>query len=848
MQLGPDLTFEDAAGIVDYLDDLGISDLYVSPVLAPAPGVTHGYHVADPGRVNEGLGGDAGLAVLDRALTDHGIGLLLDVVPNHLAAHPANPWWRDVLTHGPAARWAVAFDIDWAAGGGRVVLPVLGRPLDEAVAGGEIRIVAPHGEPRLVYHDSWFPLTPTTHEQAAAADARDVEAITALLGAQHYELCHWRTGIRRLNYRRFFDITDLVGVRVEDPDVFRSRHALILGLVERGVVTGLRVDHIDGLRDPWGYLETLDAALAAAGQDAGYVVVEKIVEGDEPLPEGWPVAGTTGYELLSAANEALTDADGLADLDRAYRAFTGFASTTPDVLHERKVAALEELFVAEVDGLVRRLTGLAARIADLPARDADALEGALVALTACFPVYRTYIRDGELRAEDRRRLAEAFAEARRRHPDLDADALATLERVLTLGLPDDLEAELRRDWLDIVLRWQQLTGPAMAKGFEDTTFYRVNRLVSLNEVGVDAHGIDEPGGIDSLHERLAARAAAWPHAMNTTSTHDTKRSEDVRARIAVLSEIPDRWASTVTTWHERTAAARRRLDDGRTAPDRDDEWRLYQTLVGMWPLDGAEEVTVGGRLARFAVKAAREAKVNTSWLDPDGAYEGALEGFVAALVDDRELIGELRDLLEEIALPGVCNSLAQLTWKVLAPGVPDVYQGCELWDWSLVDPDNRRPVDHDLRARLLGEVSGLVERDRLAASRELRDTWWDGRIKLHVTRELLGLRRRREALFRDGAYRPLSTDGEHASRVVAFAREDGQRWAAAIGPRLVAGLTVRGNWPTGDVWADTTLEVPAADGPVVEVLTGRRVDVDGGRARLADVLSRLPVAALVGPA
>jgi (1->4)-alpha-D-glucan 1-alpha-D-glucosylmutase len=828
VQFGPDLSFAEVATLAGHLATLGVTDVYASPILAPVPGAEHGYHVVDPHRVDERLGGREGLEELRRTLDEHGLSLLLDIVPNHLAAHHANPWWWDVLAHGPSSAHASYFDIDWEGGDGRIVLPVLGAELDVVLDRGELQVIEEAGEPRLAYHDARFPLAPATRDRATTVRAaHDPGALRSLIDEQHYTLTYWRTGDP--NYRRFFDITDLIGVRVELPDVFADRHALILELLYEGVIEGLRVDHVDGLRDPLGYLR--DLRRAAGGR--AYIVVEKIVEGDEPLPEEWPVEGTTGYELASAITAVQVDPDGFAALDSAYRGFTGRTASAEETVQERKVAALRELLRPEVEGLTRRLADLAARTRELPDVGHEDVRDALVAVTAAFPVYRTYTHDRTIRPHDREHLETAFAAVR---GTVDGRALDLLERVLLVDLPEDLADDLRDGWLDIVMRWQQLTGPAMAKGFEDTTFYVHNRLIALNEVGADAHGLDHPHGVDGFHERVARRAASWPNAMNATSTHDTKRSEDVRARIAVLSEVPDRWVDTVQRWHERTAGLRSEVA-GHPAPDPNEEWLLYQTLVGMWPLEAGEEPTVTARLGDYAVKAAREAKVNTSWLGPDADHEAALRRFVEGLTTDAVVIEDLHRLLDRVALPGACNSLAQLTVKLLAPGVPDIYQGTELWDWSLVDPDNRRPVDHALRRRSLTDVARSYEQDPLVTIREVRDTWWDGRIKLLVLWRLLALRRERSL----AGYSPLETHGEHAHRLVAFSRRTTDGWVVAVVPRHVTALTAEGRWPTGDVWGDTVIVLP--DGRPTDWLTGRRVE--GDRVRVADVLDRLPIAALV---
>ncbi|MBW3578131.1 MAG: malto-oligosyltrehalose synthase [Actinobacteria bacterium] len=940
LQLDARFDLRAAAAIVDYLAELGVGDVYLSPILTAPRGAAHGYHVTDPTRINPELGGDEGMATLAAALTDRGCGSLLDIVPNHLAASTENPWWVDVLTHGPASAQGSSFDIDWEASDGRVVLPILGRPLDEAIDAGDITLALDDDGLHLDVPGDRLPLDPATcaevfrptlarlrvtlgdhhpavrelarlvgiaehvpprhassdherhrrHELAdeltqrlrqldahspplhrvftdAVREVRD-ERLRDLLERQPYELAFWRTGVERLNYRRFFDITDLVGVRVEDPQVFAERHERIFQLIADGAVTGLRVDHVDGLLDPGGYLTTLerqgrsaatggahgrsgdgpDATGAGEGSGGGhpdrfYVVVEKILEGDEPLPQEWPVAGTTGYEFLNAVNAVLVDGEGLARIEEIYRDVTGRRTAVADTRYRCKVDVLQELFRGEVEGLTRRLVDLAGRIPEVAGVAVEALRETLIALTAAFPVYRTYLSDGHLPARDRARLEHATGEVRRRRPDLDGRELVFLERVAALDVPVGIDEDVRRDWREVVLRWQQLTGPAMAKGFEDTTFYVENRLISLNEVGVDPDGIERPAGVSGFHQRVTDRARTWPHAMTATSTHDTKRSEDVRARLAVLTEIPDEWAAAVTRWTASNAHHRRDVD-GRTAPDRNEEWLLYQALIGMWPLHRDDETDVQARVRQFAQKAAREAKVNTSWLDPDERYEGTLLGFVDRVLADEEFVADVRRFVGRVALPGAVNSLSQVLLKLVAPGVPDTYQGTELWDWSLVDPDNRRPVDYVHRRRLLDGVRSAVAADPVAAADDAREGWRDGRVKLLVVWRALQQRQARPALLRDGTYEPVVASGVHRDRVVAFLRRDAQEWIAAIAPRCAAAIGA-GGWPVRGTWGDTVVQLPGTAG-ARELLTGRVLTLDDGRLRLADAFAHLPVA-LISP-
>ncbi len=926
LQFNQQFRLRDAAEVVDYLDTLGIGDLYASPLLTATRGAEHGYHVTDPTTVNHELGGAWELAQLDRALDRGDMGLLVDIVPNHLAASLENPWWGDVLEHGPGSSWAAFFDIDWEEGGGRLVLPILARPEGEVLEEGELRVALDAAGLHIVYYDTLLPVDPATYplvlegevavllETLGSSDpavrnllrlvgtARQIpprtatdtsskdkrrslgeevnhrlwttykgdpgtqravdealrvlndpeglDRLRALLAAQAYRLVFWRHGLEELNYRRFFDITDLVGVRVEDPEVFTASHDRLLQLITDGTVTALRVDHVDGLRDPLGYLRELQRASSrAAGADGFYVVVEKILAGDEPLPQDWPVAGTTGYEFLVDLNGLFVDREGLERLDALYRRFTGLDDPIADIVHARKRDALRQLFRGEVNRLTRRLADLARRLPDAisPAvlqdkPDEEALSDALAAVAASFPVYRTYVRDEWLPERDRPYVDSALADAARRHPDLDPAVLDLLGLVLRLEIPAVLDRPTRRDWLEFVLLWQQLTGPAMAKGFEDTTFYVYNRLISLNEVGVDAEAMKYPGGVDQFHSRLRERTRHRPQSMNATSTHDTKRSEDVRARLNVLSEVPGSWQEHLERWSEWNEGHRQEIG-GHRAPDRNEEWLLYQTLVGMWPFEAQEEAEVRERLKGFALKAAREAKVHTSWIDPDEAHEKALEAFIDRILVDLRFVDDLRRFVDLVALPGAVNSLGQVIAKIAAPGVPDFYQGTELWNLRLVDPDNRRPVDYGRGRRFLDEIRSRAASDRLGLVREVRDTWRDGRVKLFVTWTGLDLRRRREALFREGDYWPLAVTGPQAARVLAFARRLRGDWAVAVVPRLVAGLG--GGWPLGQRWGNSVVALPRAVGAVRETLTGQRLGVSDGGVRLADAFAELPVGLLV---
>jgi (1->4)-alpha-D-glucan 1-alpha-D-glucosylmutase len=651
-------------------------------------------------------------------------------------------------------------------------------------------------------------LSRLVEEDAAAAAAidrevdllnHDPDALDAVLQRQNFRPAFWRTASQELGYRRFFDVNSLVGLRTEDEKVFADTHALLLRWLRDGVLDGVRIDHPDGLRDPEGYLLRLREHAPTA-----WVVVEKILEPGERLPETWPIAGTTGYEFMNRVGGLFVDPRGEAPLTRFYADFTGEKVDYAALVRDKKLQVLREVLGSDVN----RLTGVLQAVCERHRRHRDytrnELHHALREVAACFPVYRTYARapDGSLTAQDERCVAEAVAAAKAGRSDLDAELFDFLGRLLRLEIRGDLEAEL-------VMRFQQLTGPAMAKGVEDTTFYNFNRFVALNEVGGDPGRFGVPP--EEFHEACAEAWARWPRALLATSTHDSKRSEDVRARLGLLSEIPDRWAEAVRGWATMN-------EDRRGGVDRNAEYLFYQTLVGAWPLSA-------DRAAAYMEKAAREAKARTSWTRPDVAYEEALAGFVRDCLDDVEFRRDVAAFVGPLIEPGRITSLAQTLVKITAPGVPDFYQGTELWDLSLVDPDNRRPVDYELRRRLLAETEGVTAEDALARMDE-------GLPKLWLIRRALCARRSHARAFGEGEparYRPLTATGSRAGHVLAFQR--GAEVVTVV-PRLVLSLA-------GE-WEDTKLMLPA--GRWRNDLTGERVF---GDARLSELLARFPVALLL---
>jgi (1->4)-alpha-D-glucan 1-alpha-D-glucosylmutase len=685
-------------------------------------------------------------------------------------------------------------------------------------------------------------------------DPSSFSNLQRLLGEQYYVLAYWQNLNETINYRRFFTITDLVGMRVEDPLVFDATHNLILRLISQGAVVGLRIDHIDGLRDPAGYLKRLQERLAAEGDSSSastaYVLVEKILERHEDLPSDWPVAGTTGYDYLNFANRVMVHAEGAKEIEKIYSGFIGQSIKFSDVLYQKKKLVMGTILAVEMRSLGRQLEELAAQeryARDLPRHQ---LTEALIETTACFPVYRTYIRNLDLPAEATKLLEEALAQARLRKPGLNPQCFDFLQDVLLLSNPPHVLPDHREARLNFVLRWQQFTGPIVAKGLEDTALYVYQPLLSLNEVGGDP----TLAGIcpEEFFEFIAHRQRKWPHSMNASSTHDTKRSEDLRARISVLSEMPRAWESHLKQWAAMNAKFKSTAN-GAPAPDRNEEYFLYQTILGVWPLEEGEVPEVVKRLQSYAVKATREAMVHTRWTRPNLTHEQGLTAFVAAILDETKngtFLEDLRRFHRDTAFYGMLNSLSQTLLKMTAPGVPDFYQGSELWDLRLVDPDNRGAVDFAKRIELLGTLKQNAAQQDGSLAGELLSNWSDGRIKLYLIWKTLGFRREFGELFTDGEFIPAEVFGERAENVTAFFTRRGDRSALIIAPKWLAasGMERESNGQK-KFWGNTSVALPEdAAETWRNVLTGESVIVqkNGERAmvRVADALSQFPVALL----
>jgi len=818
LQLHKEFRFPDATALVPYLAELGVSHVYASPFLKARPGSAHGYDIVDHSRVNPEIGTEAELKRMLAALARHGMGLVLDVVPNHMGVLQGdNAWWLDVLEKGERSRYAKYFDIDWRPPNpqlrGKVLLGVLGEHYGDVLEKRQLRLA----KDGLRYFNHRFPLRAGSRPRAARLDPL---AMHALLEKQHYRLALWRVASDDINYRRFFEIADLAALRVEDPEVFEDTHRLIARLCESGVVHGLRIDHPDGLADPHVYFERLRAMGEARGLRP-WIVVEKIVAGHETLPADWPVQGTTGYRFANVLTGLFIDASAEPLFERIYQRFTRERRGFEEIRYLSRLLIMGTTLAAELNMLTNRLVRIAAGNRFTRDYTAGALRKALIEIAAHFPVYRTYVSARGASDTDRRHIEWAVGKARRSSRIADPSVFDFVKSVLLLEI--DTQAKRTDEILEFATRFQQFSAPVVAKGDEDTAFYRYHRLIALNEVGGDptVFGFS----LKAFHAASEDRAKSWPHTMIGSSTHDTKRSEDVRARLGVLSEMPSAWRRMLWRWSVMNRAT--------PAPSRSDEYLFYQALLGIFPGDKKQ---LAERLQAFMLKAAREAKVRTSWINPDAEYEAALARFVSAALANEVFLKDVAEAAARVTRLGMLVGLSQAAIKVASPGVPDYYQGCELWDFSLVDPDNRRPVDYRRRKSLLRQLDS-------ASPRQLLESLEDGRAKMHVIRKGLELRRELADVFRQPAYVPLYADGGREENIVAFALQGGGRGLVVVAPRLFANLMRETDLaPLGaTAWGDSALQLP--EGSYENVLTGESHKVKG-KVLVADLLATFPVALL----
>ena len=907
LQLHKNFTLSSATALVPYLDALGIDTLYLSPIFTARIGSQHGYDVTDPTHVNPELGGMPALRELLDVLQAHQMGVILDVVPNHMAADPHNRWWWDVLELGPASSHAQMFDIDWTSkipGHPQILLPFMGHPFGQELEAGTLILEqGPEGF-YVRYYDKRFPLTPRSWRPILArtlhrlyrigqrrahrelyrlwhrltpshnswtrtpghdlqrwmqryplsasqitgvlatyggtvGDSQSWNRLERLLAMQWWRLEDFRTASEEGNYRRFFDINELPAVRVESSPVFEMVHKTLLDLCQHQAVYGVRIDHIDGLFDPEAYLFTLLSRLPEDREP--YLVVEKILGPRETLPSHWPTAGTTGYDFLNASMEVFLDPRGLERLRTIYGQW--HPDSEPDAMErEGKHQVLHELFSAELTRLTRALVPIAAQ--DRWGHDLtnDQIRHAIAALTLCVPIYRTYLRSSLALPSDRKVLVEALQKARTLTPELPETVWTFMHRVLFFMDAPPMPARKRQKCQEWVMRWQQLTGPVHAKGLEDTTLYRYHRLICLNEVGgnLDSYGLSP----EQFHEHMQRRCQSSPHTLNATSTHDTKRSEDVRARLGILSEIPDLWEKTVTRLREHGKTYTTRQGP-HLIPDMPTQYLIFQSLIGAWPNDPNDLLELATRLKSYLQKAAREAKIFSRWDNPNHHYEDGLFQFVDGLLQDQDFKTTIQPLVDLTSFYGALNAVSQALLKATVPGVPDFYQGSELWNLSLTDPDNRRPIDFGRRQTILMNLANSSP-----SPSDLLDHWTDGRFKLHVTHQTLRVRRQHPELFANGSYHGLLVDGPQSRHVLAFVRRWKTQWCLIAVPRFYVQLT----WdedtntfnPDPAIWDDTMVRLPdGAPAHWVDAFTGKPVQATAGRLPMAYLLSPYPVALLL---
>ncbi|MBW4451797.1 MAG: malto-oligosyltrehalose synthase [Nostoc indistinguendum CM1-VF10] len=922
IQFTPQFGFDNAKAIAAYLADLGISDLYASPIFKARSGSTHGYDIVDATQLNPELGTNESFDALASEIQSLGMGWLQDIVPNHMAYSSENDYLMDVLEHGPDSSYTDYFDLSWNAPFGdrqeRILAPLLGDFYGASLENGHIQLQYEQNGLTVNYYSLKLPLRLESYtkfitynlgkltrtlgrnhpdfikllgilyilrsvpSEVAGKQRQDQIAfikglvwelyitndairefideniqtfngepgnsdsfnlLDELLNDQFYRLAFWKVGAEEMNYRRFFTVNELISVKVEEVRVFNNTHSLIQRLVEEGKFTGLRIDHIDGLYNPIQYLERLREKTGDV-----YITVEKILELTEELPENWKIEGTSGYDFLNYVNGVFCQTENESSFDRIYQNFIGSRVDYASVVKDKKHLILEKNLAGDIDNLALLLKNVSSKYRYGNDFTLNGLKRAIAEVLTLFPIYRTYITPDGIGESDRATIQKVIDQAKEQTPLLHNE-LTFIEKLMLLEFDNSLTQTEREQWIYFVLRMQQYSGPLMAKGVEDTTLYVYNRLLSLNEVG------GNPGhfGIDlaKFHAFNKQHQAIWPHTMNTTATHDTKRGEDVRTRLNVLSELPDEWEQQVNTWSAMNRV-HRSYRHGFAMPDRNDEYFLYQTLVGAFPFAEHEHASFVERVKDYIIKAIREAKVHTAWLRPDSEYEEACTSFIEKVLDpslSREFLEAFRPFQQRIAEYGIFNSLSQTLLKITAPGVPDVYQGTELWELSLVDPDNRRPVDFEQRRTYLSAIREQVKTDALGLIQELLSDKTDGRIKLFLTAQLLQARTNYVSLFQDGDYLPLEVQGTYANHIIAFARREGNQTAIAIAPRFLTSLIQPGDNPLGEsVWKDTHLQLPPGTSPTWKnVITQQPLEVTETLS-IGSALADFPVALLVSSA
>jgi (1->4)-alpha-D-glucan 1-alpha-D-glucosylmutase len=943
VQFNRQFTFAQARSLVPYLHALGLGDCYASPYFQARAESLHGYDITDHNKLNEAIGSREDYDAWIAELHAHGMGQVLDFVPNHMGIRESqNLWWADVLENGPSSAYAPYFDIDWQPLKSdlrdKVLIPILGDQYGRVLERGELRVHFDSGRFFLRYFEHEFPIAPGTYRHVleialaqlaghkeedfyaelqsiltaleylprrtetdperiaerarekevikrrlerrcqeaplvekaiekaltiingTPGDPRSFDALDALLSDQAYRLAFWRVAAEEINYRRFFDINDLAAIRMELPEVFDKTHRLLFDLVATGAVTGLRIDHPDGLYLPNDYFEKLQRRAAGAlgvegctsarsgpadaspSERAIYLVAEKILSGDEQLRIDWPIHGTSGYDFMNDAIGVLVDASAERAITSAFHKFIGHSLHFGHLVYAKKLLVMRLSLANDVSVLGMMFDRISEKNRWYRDYTLDTLTLAVRETIACFPVYRTYLAPGRPVSDaDRVVIERAVAAAKRRNPAVEESAFNFLRDILLFRFPENLDDAARAEHVHFVLKFQQITGPIMAKGLEDTAFYIYNRLAALNEVGGEPQRFGL--AVEGFHRRNAERQERWPATLLATSTHDTKRSEDVRARMVAISEIPEVWRRSLSRWRTVNRRWKQTVEENE-APDGNEEYLLYQTLLGSWPLQPFHEMSdeVRGqyitRIQQYIAKAMKEAKLNTSWVQPNDKRDSAVADFIARILDPtprNRFLESFIPLAGEVARMGAINALSQTLLKLTSPGVPDIYQGNEIWDFSLVDPDNRRPVDYLERKKMLDALKG-------ADPGELLDNWSDGRIKLFLTHRLLTFRREKRELFQRGGYEPLSLTGEFADCCVAFARETGGQTIVVLAPRLSSRV---GFPPIGEAWRDTAVQMPNGFSEGRDLFTGETFAAADGKFPLAGAFACLPFAALI---
>jgi (1->4)-alpha-D-glucan 1-alpha-D-glucosylmutase len=919
IQFHAGFTFESAKAIAAYLADLGVSDLYASPIFTARTGSMHGYDFVNPKQINPELGGETGFEELLQELNQYQIGWLQDIVPNHMAFDSQNHMLVDVLENGSDSQYHDFFDINWnhpyEGIKGRLLAPFLGKFYGDCLESGELRLKYDQDGLSINYYNWRFPLRIESYSHVLMYDlarlreklgrnhpdfvkllgalymlkyipsgeegrerydqilfvkrmlwelwngnpevkqfieenietfngepgnAESFNLLDNLLSEQFFRLSYWKVGNEELNYRRFFTINELISLRIEEQKVFDITHEYILSLINEGKFNGLRIDHIDGLYNPIGYIKRLRDHTPDS-----YLVVEKILESHEELPLNWAIQGTTGYDFMSKVNGLFCQQTNQLDFSAVYYQFIGNSTSCETLVDEKKRLIIGKHMAGDIDNLAHLLKQLSQRYRYASDFTMYALKRALVEILTLFPVYRTYISVEGARKAEQETIKQVIEEAKEKIPNF-ANELYFIEKFLSLEFDDRLSDEDKDQWLHFIMRLQQFTGPLMAKGVEDTVMYVYNRLLSLNEVGSDPSqfGIS----VDEFHAFNQMRSAQWPHTMNATATHDTKRGEDARARLNVLSELPEEWNNHLLNWHAINAPLKENIE-GLDVPDRNAEYFLYQTLLGAFPFEMEDYPTFIERVKEYIIKASREAEVYTSWQRADAEYEHAFLRFIEAILKEPDglFLQEFRPFQRKIQHFGILNSLSQTLLKITSPGVPDLYQGCELWDLSLVDPDNRRPVDYQKRFTYLEQIKTGITKNLPGLINTLLQSPEDGRLKLFLIYQAIQARRAYPEIFQRGGYQKLTVVGSLKPHIVAFARDLGPTQMIVVVPRLLTSLIKEGEYPLGEqVWHETRiLQPPGSSVKWQDLISGQEIQGED-TLWIKDILNQFPVALLVG--